>query len=183
MLSEGVDSGDRIILLSPIREGDDKRASEAIADVKRMIQQVQPKIEVRTHSIAHDDFEVAVLECSGLITGISESIVINFGGGPRDVYLAFATAVLAHPDAVDKTLQFSDLDGSVQSITLSRIVDRFSDSVLDTLEAIVASDTGLGIPDLANRIGRAKSTVSRHVRQLETANAVETEMHGKNETR
>jgi DNA-binding MarR family transcriptional regulator len=41
------------------------------------------------------------------------------------------------------------------------------------------TDAGIGIPDLADRVDKAKSTVSRHIRELEEAGAVRTEIHGK----
>lgn len=179
ILSEGIDDGDQIILLRPAGEGDDKRATEAVEDIERMVKQVRPEVGVTTRTVPPSDFQAAVLVCSTLITEISDELVINFGGGPREVYLAVATATLAHPDSVDKSLQFSDLDGSVKEIPLPRIIGGFPESAVETLKVIVQRESGIGIPDLADELDKAKSTVSRHVRQLEAVDAVTSEMHGK----
>ncbi|WP_302081064.1 winged helix-turn-helix transcriptional regulator [Salinibaculum rarum] len=106
-------------------------------------------------------------------------LVINFGGGPRELYLAIGTATLAHPDSVDKTLQFSDLDGSVEEIPLPQITGAIPESATETLDAVVRNESAIGIPELAEELNRAKSTISRHVRQLEAANVVTAEMRGK----
>lgn len=179
VLSEGIDDGDRILLLRPADDQADPRAQEAIDDIERMVTQVQPQISVETRYVTHDEFETAVVECSDLITEITDSLVVNLGGGPREIYLPLVTAILAHPDATEKVLQFSDLDGSVRQILLPRITGGVSQPALETLRSVVMTDAGIGIPDLAGRVDKAKSTVSRHIRELEEADAVRTEMHGK----
>lgn len=179
VLSEGIDDGDRIILLRPAGQEDDTRAAEAIDDIERMVKQVQPDVMVATETVPPDDFQEAVLACSTLLTDVRDDLVINFGGGPREVYLSMAVATLAHPDAVDKSLQFSDLDGSVKEIPMPQIIGAFPASTIETLGVIIESDSGIGIPDLADELDRAKSTVSRHIKQLEDADAVTSEMHGK----
>jgi CRISPR-associated protein Csa3 len=179
VLSEGIDDGDRIILLRPKEDQADSRAEEAINDVERMVTQVQPQVSVETKYITHNEFEAAVVECSDLITEGHDSLVVNLGGGPREVYLPVLTALLAHPDAVKKVLQFSDLDGSVSRISLPRISGGVSQPALATLQSVVRSKTEIGIPELADDLDKAKSTVSRHIQELERAEAVRTEMHGK----
>lgn len=80
---------------------------------------------------------------------------------------------------MSKSLQFSDLDGSVKEIPIPRISGALPESAVETLKTIVQHESGVGIPDLADELDRAKSTVSRHVRQLEDRDAVTSEMHGK----
>lgn len=179
VLSEGIDEGDQIILLRPANDEDDNRAMEAIEDVKRIIDQIHPDMNVVKRTISLDSSQTAVLECSELIIGVNDYLVVNFGGGPRELYLPLVTATLAHLDSVDKTLQFSDLDGSVEEISLPRITGDIPDSAAGTLDAIVENQSGIGIPELTEKINTAKSTVSRHVRQLEDVDAVAAEMHGK----
>lgn len=115
-----------------------------------MVKQVQPDVKVATETVPPDDFQAAILACSALLTDIGDDLVINFGGGPREVYLAVAVATLAHLDAVVKSLQFSDLDGSVKEIPLPRIIGTLLKLADETLSVIVESDSGIGIPDLAD---------------------------------
>ncbi|WEL18870.1 CRISPR-associated DNA-binding Csa3 [Halorhabdus sp. SVX81] len=179
ILSEGINDGDQIILLRPVGHGDDTRAQEAIEDIERMVNQVQPEVSVTKRTVPPDDFQAAVLECSALIRDIRDELIINFGGGPREVYLAVAIATLVHPGAVDKSLQFSDIDGSVEEISMPRIVGTPPGPTMETLKAIIQHGSEIGIPELANDLDKAKSTVSRHIRQLENVDAVKSEMHGK----
>jgi CRISPR-associated protein Csa3 len=179
VLSEGIDKGDQVILLRPAGNENDDRAMEAIEDVKRIINQIHPDVNVTKCMIPIGSSQVAVLECSELIINLDGKLVVNFGGGPRELYLPLVTATLAHPDSVDKTLQFNDLDGSVGEILLPRITGDIPDSAADTLDTIVENQSGIGIPELTKELNTAKSTVSRHIRQLEKADAVTAEMHGK----
>ncbi|WP_417750568.1 hypothetical protein [Salinibaculum rarum] len=55
ILSEGIDKGDQIVLLRPDGEESDKRAAEAIEDVERMVQQIQPDVKV-TYVFSPDEF-------------------------------------------------------------------------------------------------------------------------------
>lgn len=168
-----------MLLLRPADDKADSRAQEAVDDLERMVTQVQPQVSVENRYVTHDEFETAVVECSDIITKITDSLVVNLGGGPREIYLPLVTAILAHPNATKKVLQFSDLDDSVRQIELPRITGGVSQPALETRRSVVMTDAGIGIPDLADRVDKAKSTVSRHIRELEEAGAVRTEIHGK----
>lgn len=179
ILREGISNGDQIVLLRPVQENDHRRARTAIQDIERTTEEVQPEVSVTTKEITTESYSAAVLACSELLRELSGSVVVNFGGGPRELYLALVTASIAHVDLLDKSLLFSDLDGGVDEIDLPRIVSGIPTPAVETLNAIVFSEAMIGIPDLAAQLGMSKSTVSRHVRQLEESGAVEAEMHGK----
>lgn len=179
VLSNGLDTGDRVVLVRPEKETDDSRATEAIADVRRLLEEVEPDVTLSTERVPHDEFERAVLLCRDLVRAADGDVIVNLGGGARDVLLPFATAVFAETGRVDRTLFFSDIDGRVRSLRLPRLTASLPESVGETLAAIDRADGESSIPALTEATQRSKSTVARHVDILESNDAVETYREGK----
>jgi CRISPR-associated protein Csa3 len=182
--SHGVGSDDEVVLLRPTVAEEDDRATEAIGDVRRFLREVDPGIEVSTERIEHTSYDHATLDCSELIRAASGDVVVVLGGGLRGVLLPFATAALAHAHQIDATLFFSDLTGGVEEWELPQLITTASDSAMSTLEIIneTLADTGgesTSVPALTERTDRAKSTVTRHIDELEAAGLVRTWREGK----
>src|SRR6056297_1219036 len=95
VLSYGVDTDDRVVVIRPEEETDDSRAEEAIADVCRLLTEIEPAVSLSTERVPHDDFETAVLHCRDLLRAVEGELIVNLGGGARDVLVPFITAVLA----------------------------------------------------------------------------------------
>ena len=179
VLSRGLDSGDEILLLRPRTEADDQRAEEAIADVERLLTEIEPDVSLSVERLPHDDFADAVLECSDLITGIDGDVVVNFAGGPRDVLVPLTTAALAHTENIAAALSFSDIDGSVRDVPLPVLTSELPKQAKPTFLTISKADDRVSIPTITDDTGLSKSSVTRHVQMLETAGLVRTEKHGK----
>lgn len=178
VLSHGLDTGDAITLLRPAAETDDRRARETLADIERMVEELEPEVSVQTERIPHNDFQAAVLACSDVLHEASGQIVAIFGGGARDVFLPFTVASLVHVDCIETALTFSDIDGAVREFILPRLIARCPESTWKTLVAIDRADE-TSLPTLTEDTGRSKSTVTRHVNQLADRDLVETRMEGK----
>jgi CRISPR-associated protein Csa3 len=179
VLSHGLDTGDRIVLVRPIGEGDQDRANEAVADVERLVSEVEPDVEVTISQVTYDEFDTAVMECSDLLRAADGELVANLGGGARDVLLPFAIAVLAHLDRVDDVLFFSDIDGRVHEWTLPSLTAAPSDPAWRTLEALAEIGGEASIPDLTDAADASKSTITRHVTELADKQLVRTWRDGK----
>lgn len=179
VLSRGVDTGDAVVLLRPRAESDDSRAEEAIADVERMLAEIEPDISTTIERIAHDDFRTAVLECSDVLRAAEGDLIVNLGGGAREVLLPFTIAAVAHARLVDTALSFGDVDGTVREWRLPALTAAPSERERETLAAIAALNDEASIPDLTDYIGVSKSTVTRHVDELEQIGAVDTWRDGK----
>lgn len=178
LLSRGIDTGDTIVLVRPDVE-EDSRAIEAIEDVERLIREIEPDIELETERVPHDDFEAAVLQCSDLFRAADGERVVNLGGGARDVLLPFAIAAIVHVQLLDAALFFSDIDGTVEEWSLPRLSASVQESSRTTLRAIVDERDEISIPELTTRSDRSKSTITRHVSNLEAEQLVETKTEGK----
>lgn len=179
VLSEGLDRGDRIVLIRPKEEGEESRANEAVEDIKRLVNEVEPEVEVRLARVAYDDFERAVLHCSDLVRAADGEVIVNFGGGARDILLPFSMAVLAHLRRIDGVLFFSDIDGRVREWTLPSLTATPSDPAWQTLEALDEIDGMAAIPELTDAADTSKSTITRHVAELEEKHLVRTWREGK----
>jgi CRISPR-associated protein Csa3 len=166
LLTHGVGSGDEVVLLRPEDEADDDRATEAVEDVERYVHEIEPEVSVSVERVPHDDFPGAVMACSDLLSTADEPVV-NMGGGARDVLVPLTVATVAHAQEINTTLGYSDLDGQVREWLMPRVGTNPSDGAIETLALIDASGAETSIADLVSQCDRAKSTVTRHVNQLE----------------
>jgi CRISPR-associated protein Csa3 len=182
--NHGISGSDEVVLVRPDMPDEDRRATEATEDVRRFLQEVDPGIELTVERIDHTAYDQAVLECSNLLLAPTGNIVVAFSGGPRDVLVPFTTAALAHAAKIDSALFFSDLTGGVEESTLPQLTTAVSDPAFGTLGELAnmltdTDATSVDVPQLTERTGRAKSTVTRHVNNLEAADLVETWREGK----
>jgi CRISPR-associated protein Csa3 len=176
ILSRGVTEGDRVVLLRPDGERDD-RATEAIEDVEGLLREIEPEVALTVEEVPRS-FDSCLLACRDCIDAAEGRCVVSLGGGARDILLPFAVAVMTRSDRIDDVLFFSDLDGSVEEWTLPRLTANVSDPARETLTAGVATDeTTLSV--LTDRGGTSKSTITRHIEELDTNDAVESWREGK----
>jgi len=161
LLSHGIDPGDEVVLIRPTKESP-PQAKEAIGDVERLLQEIEPDVNLTIEQITHDDFSTAVLECSDLIQVANGDRIVSLGGGARDVLLPFAIAATTHARLLSTVFFFSDLDGGVREWSLPRLTARIQETTISTLQAIADVEEGISIPDLTDRTGCSKSTVTRH---------------------
>ena len=176
ILSRGVTEGDRVVLLRPDGERDD-RATEAIEDVEGLLREIEPEVALTVEEVPRS-FDSCVLACRDCIDAAEGRCVVSLGGGARDILLPFAVAVMTRSDRIDDVLFFSDLDGSVEEWTLPRLTANVSDPARETLTAVVATgETTLS--ELTERVGTSKSTITRHIEELDTNDAVESWREGK----
>jgi len=178
ILSHGIDTGDQIVLVRP-DQPPNSRAEEAIDDVERLLQEIEPDVALTTERITHTDFEQAVLECSDLIRAAQGDCIVSLGGGARDVLLPFTIAAITHVRLLSTTLFFSDLDGAVREWSLPRLTATIQDTTSNTLKAIAEVNGEISIPELTDETGNSKSTVTRHVTALAEEGAIQTWTDGK----
>lgn len=179
ILSQGLDSGDIIQLLRPNAEANEPRAAEAIGDVERLLNEIEPDVSLRTAEITYDAYPSAVLEVSKLIIDADGDVIVNLSGGARDILLPLTTASLVHADLVSETLAFSDIDGSVRTVALPTLTGSVSNNVTETLATIATFSDTVSIPVLTEELEQSKSSITRHVSTLENVGFVRSEKHGR----
>lgn len=100
------------------------------------------------------------------------------GGGARDVLLPLTVAGLAALDCIAVVFGYSDVDGAVRELDLPQLSAPLNEPARSTLR-LVAAESPISLPRLAQRSDASKSTIARHVNRLADAGAVETWMEGR----
>ena len=174
VINRGLDSEDELVLLRPGGETDTERATQTIADVEQFLQEIEPNYRQRVEHVVTDSFEETVRDCCQIVSDVGDDreIVVSLGGGARDILLPLTVAALVYARRIDAALFFSDLDNSVQEWTLPDLTARISDRAFQTFEVIVEADGWLSLSTITEETEQSKSTVIRHVNDLESSNVV-----------
>lgn len=178
VLTHGLEEQDEIVLIHPM-DHDNPRAEEAKDDVRRMVTELQPNVEIRTVTLDPGSFFDGIRRTVAQVDAAEDEVVLILGGGARDIYLPVAFAAFVRQSSIETVLQFSDITGSVSELAIPDFLHPPGDSVVKTLEAIVDENDGASLSLIADSIGIAKSTVARHVTELEERDFVRSEMDGK----
>ena len=177
VLDHGLKAGDVIVLLRPYNDNED--GDSAVMDVKRIFSELGPDVQVIVEQITYDEFSTAVLECVDVLIAADGERIANFGGGPREIFLTFAVAALVVNDQLDTVLQFTDVNEEVKELTLPELMTSVPMKTHPTLQTISEANGKSTLPEVAERSGQSRSTVGRHLDELEAAGAVETEKRNK----
>lgn len=176
-LGHGVNAGDTVVLLRPYNDNED--GDSAVKDVKQIFSELGPDVEVVVESITHDEFATAVTECVDVLSAPREETIVNFGGGPREIFLPFSIAALVAVREIDTILQFTDIDQEVRELELPDLMEPVSAKTHGTLRAIADLEGETTLPAIAERSGQSRSTVGRHLDELEAAEAIQTNKEAK----
>ncbi|WP_128478969.1 CRISPR-associated CARF protein Csa3 [Halorussus pelagicus] len=179
ILKHGIDEGDEVVVVRPDQDGTDDRAAEALDSVEAFVSEIEPNVCFTVEGVPTDDFGGALIACSDVLRAAEGTVVVNFGGGAREVLLPLATATLAHVECVESVLNFGDTDHAVHEWTLPDLTANPPAKTLDTLQLLATVEEPVSISELAEQSAVAKSTVGRHISQLAEAGAVNTEQTGK----
>lgn len=171
----GLSEADVVLLLRPDTDSTTERATQAVADVEQLLQEIEPGATCRIEHITTTSFEKTVQDCCTVLDGITDDreLIVSLGGGARDVLLPLTIASVIFAQNIDQTLFFSDLDSTVREWSLPALTSRVPTRTTETFDCIVAADDWLSLSAIADETGQSKSTVIRHVNDLEDAGVVE----------
>lgn len=173
----GISGDDEILLVRPGDEGSTERASQTITDVEQLLQKIEPGCEIRVERVGTDSFEETVRDCCQVLGSVEREreLCVPLSGGARDVLLPLTVATLVYARRVDTTLFFSDLSGEVREWSIPELATNIPDRALDTFTALVRVDGWLTLSALTAKTDHSKSTVIRHVKDLEAAGVVQSD--------
>lgn len=176
VISNGIDSEDRIVLIRPSTSGVNDRAKEAVSYVKDMIGEIAPEAVVTTEEIDTTTFITAVLQSSDILQAVDRDreLLVNFGGGAREVLLPFLLAAVLHAPRINTAFQYTDVEQEVREVTVPALTTQLPRSTVETFTLVATRDTAVELPTLAKESNQSKSTVSRHIDALAAAGVVET---------
>ncbi|NEU59131.1 CRISPR-associated CARF protein Csa3 [Halorussus sp. MSC15.2] len=180
VLSEGLDEGDRVVLLQPV--GGSERGEDAFEEVENVLTQVVPALDLQIEHLPHNDFVETTLYCADLIQNAEGEIIVILGGGAREILLPLTVATFGSDVFIDTILQVGDIDSSVRRVPQLNLRGNVTDAEWKLLADIADLDTLLSISEIANRLDKSKSTIARHVPTLESKGFVLTEKEGRKKT-
>lgn len=173
----GIEGGDRIILIRPEVETDD-RGEKTVQAIRDLSHQIDSSIDLQIHRVNHKDFEGMVVSLKDLLERSEGQIIANLSGGPREIFLAFTIACLADAGRISRTTNYSDIDRSLREITLPNIAAILEDRQKSILRDVGESGTAT-ITDIAERLQISESTISRQVSRLADLGALSVQQRGK----
>jgi len=180
VLSEGLEEGDRVVLLQPATGSD--RGEDALGDVRDVLTQVVADLDLETDTLPYSDFVETTLYCTDLIAAANGETIVILGGGARELLLPLTVATFTSTDDVDTILQVGDIDSSVRRIPLLNLRGNVSDAEAGLLDDLANLETPLSISQIANELGKSKSTIARHVDSLESEGFVDSTKDGRSKT-
>jgi len=178
VLRHELEEEDAVVLLRPATEADESRGSDAVDHVEDMLHEIAPGTSVVVERVDHSEFETAVLECSDVLRAAEGELVVNFGGGAREVFLPLTLATVAHAELVDLALQYTDIEQQVREWSVPNITANVPEKVWPTLAVVGEHNGDVSIPNITERSDTSKSTVTRHVQELAEADLVDTRTAG-----
>lgn len=181
ILRHGLEDGDEIVLVRPLADEaeNNERPETEVDDIRRMVREITSEVTVTVEHVTDEDFAQTVRECFDLLQATRGDLIVNFDGGPREVFLPFAIAALVWVDRIDTVLQFRDIDSTVRELRLPRLVTSPQPKSWATLETLPELGGATTLPELTEASEHSKSTITRHLDDLETAGLVESNLDGK----
>jgi CRISPR-associated protein Csa3 len=119
-----------------------------------------------------------VVSLKALLEKAEGQIIANLSGGPREIFLAFTIACLSEAGKIFKTTNYSDIERSLNEVTLPNITAILEDRQKRILED-VSMNQPTTITDIAKRLSVSESTISRQVARLAKLGAVHLVQKGK----
>lgn len=176
VIKHGIDDGDRVVLVRPETEGNTDRAQDAVGYVEDMVEEIAPGASVTTERVDTNEFTTTVLQCSDVLNAVDDGreLILNFGGGAREVLLPFMIAAVLHAPNVDDAFQYTDVDQEVRKVSVPNLTAQIPRSAVATFDLIADLNGDIALPGLARKSAQSKSTVSRHVDNLAGVGVVDT---------
>jgi CRISPR-associated protein Csa3 len=173
----GIEGGDRLILIRPEIETD-QRGESTVQAVRDLSRQIDSSIDLQIHRVNHQDFEEMVMSLKDLIENAKGQVIANLSGGPREIFLAFTIACLTRSDRIFKTTSYSDIDRSLREIILPNITTPLEERQKQILKDVFENQPTT-ISGIAQRLSVSESTISRQVARLADQNALDLVQKGK----
>ena len=179
LLKHGLENDDVVVLVRPARDADSERGTDAVNYVEDMLHEIAPDADIVVERIDHTEFETAVIECSDIIQSAEGELIINFGGGAREIFLPLTVATILHAPSISSALQYTDIDQSVRQWSVPNLSAHVPSNTRETLAAVGQFGPKVPIAELHEELDISKSSVSRQITTLEDAALVETATAGK----
>jgi len=141
-----------------------------------------PDLDLKTEHLPFADFVETTLYCADLIQEAEGKTIVILGGGARELLLPLTVATFSNDKYIDTVLQVGDIDTSVRRIPNLNLRGDVSDAESMTLADLAELEAPLSISAIAEKLGKSKSTIARHVDSLESEGFVRSVKEGRTKT-
>jgi CRISPR-associated protein Csa3 len=173
----GIEKGDRLVLIRP-QEENDQRAQNSLNEIQGFTNQINHDIRIEIVRVQHDDFEKCVIRLTELIDSSEGEIIANMSGGPRELLVPFVVGCLVKSVKIKKTVIYSDMDRVPREIILPNITSVLDEKIKNILLDINQNQPTT-ITGIAERTELSESTISRFIHKLDEIGAVSIIQKGK----
>ena len=180
VLSEGLNESDRVVLLQPANDSD--QSEDAYEEVKNVLTQVVPDLKLESEHLPYVDFVETTLLCADFMQAAEGKTIVVLGGGAREILFPLTVATFSNENHIDMILQVGDIDSSVRQLPHLNLRGNISDAETRLLSDLNDLETPLSISDIATETDKSKSTIARHVNNLDSGNFVKTARNGRTKT-
>jgi CRISPR-associated protein Csa3 len=155
------------------------RGEDAFEEVEDILTQVVPDLALHSESLPHTDFVETVLYCVDLVRAAEGETIVILGGGARELLFPLVVATFSSEKHIDTILQVGDIDSSVRRLPKLNLRGSATDTEAKLLSDLIDLNTPLSISDVAEKLGKSKSTIARHITSLEGEGFVDSQTDGR----
>lgn len=175
---DGIERGDRVIVLRPKESPDEMRGKNAFQQTKDILNDISSDIELDKIVLDTKDFQGLIFEISDIMKDIDDEIVVNLSGGVRSILVALTTVTLFEHHQIDRIYNYERIERYMREIDMPYAHCDLKDNEKILLRSI--SENGpITYNELVEKLGLSKSTVSRLSNILEEKRLVNIKEKGK----
>jgi len=178
VVSNGLDDEDRIVLLRPADGDGNQRAADAVNEVEQFLDEIAPHATIEPVGLPPTDFTTAVRESVAVLDAAEGETIAVLGGGAREIFLPVSIATLVCRDDLAEVVQFGDTDRDLRQLSLPNLGADVPERAQSTLSLVAELGGPTTLPELTETSDRAKSTLGRHLDELEERDVVATSTDG-----
>lgn len=176
IVETGIADDDTVTLIIPEGNEDDERHQQAKNKLEDFLANISDAT-ITTLPVNHKAFHDATLAINDYINNADQPITLYASQGAREILVTTLIASLYAQDNIKETLLYSNIDRrNLQAELPAVTVDEPNHDLL------LSIDDGMNIQELADKTGKDKSTVSRHIKRFEEQHLVTTETQGRKKT-
>lgn len=178
VVSKGLDYEDQIVLVRPADGDGNQRAADALTEVEQFVDEVARGASVETVGLPPTDFATAVRESLAVLDAAEGETIAVLGGGAREIFFPFSIATLVCRDDLAEVVQFGDTDRDLRQLSLPNLGADVPERARSTLSLVAEFDGPTTLPELVEASDNSKSTLARHLDDLERVDVVATSTDG-----
>lgn len=166
---DGIEKGDKVIVIRPKESPDEKRGGRAYNESKKLLQSISSDIKMEKVVLDTKDFEGMILKISKIINDIEGEIVVNLSGGVRSILVALTSASVFYNQKIDRFYNHDIIENTMKQVNIPYVHTDLTENEMNLLKTVV-KEGPIFYNELVEILDISKSTVSRLSNLLQNKN-------------